>query len=342
MAQMNQIFLTMIFTATVVTSLVPSADAASRLYENGLTVRIHSAEDIQSMISQENGERTLRHATLGSLELLDGVDDPRLPRQGVSEFLPIDAETVFETFADLHIDGVELTVDVFLLPAPPAEILSSFARRQAIVLSPSFGPVHPETVAELVVHEFGHVLTWAFFDRSADAWNRYMSLRGLDPVFNGPTAAHADRAREILAEDLRYLIGGDLATQQGRIENSRLDLPDEVDGLDAFLRTVISGRPYMGPMLTASAFPNPCNPLTVIQLNLDESVNRDASSSRLQILDMRGRLVRTLQGGRLENSILSISWDGSGQDGRRVASGQYFFRIGWVGYETTGTVAVVR
>jgi len=343
MAHWNRTFL---ITITAVSALLAvfgaRAEASARRYDSGVSVRIHTADELDARIRNDNGARVLEHPVMGSVELLTGVDDPRLPRRGVTEFLPLDSEVVASAFTDLRLEGVNLTVDVFLLPAPPAEILGSFARRSAIVLSPSFGPVDAETIAELVVHEFGHVLTWAYFDSSDRAWSEYMTLRGLDSTVNGPTAAHADRAREILAEDLRYLIGGELAVSHHGIENGSLVLPDGVDGLEAYLRSVVRGRPVLGPVLSASAWPNPCNPLTNIRLRLDDVVGLDAGAARLQVLDLRGRVVRTVRGGSLENGVLTIPWNGVGDDGRRVSSGRYAYRIGWTGREAAGTVAVVR
>jgi hypothetical protein len=343
MAQRNRTFLEIIIIVTALTAATSArVEASAQRFDSGVSVRIHTADDLSADIRDDGGARLLTHPALGSLELLTGVDDPRLPRRGVEEFLPLDGRVVAAAFSDLRLDGVDLTVDVFLLPAPPAEILGSFARRSAIVLSPAFGPVDEATIAELVVHELGHVLTWAYFDHAQRAWDEYMDLRGLDAVSNGPSAAHADRAREILAEDLRYLIGGDLATSHQGIENGDLVLPDHVSGLEAFLRSTVRGRPMLGPALTADAWPNPCNPQTTVRLRLGDMDAGDPGAARLQILDLRGRVVRTVRGGGLDNGVLSIQWDGVGDDGRRVSSGRYAYRIGWTGREAAGTVALVR
>jgi hypothetical protein len=87
----------------------------------------------------------------------------------------------------------------------------------------------------------GHVLTWACFDRRPEQWRRYLELRGLAGGDHGPDAPHAQRAREILAEDIRYLFGGELATASGAIENPSLVTPDQVDGLQAFLSEALGG-----------------------------------------------------------------------------------------------------
>ena len=343
MAQRNRIFLIVVtLLAALGAATTAHAGASAQRFESGVGVRIHTAAELAADIRDDRGVRVLEHPALGRLELLHGVDDPRLPRRDVTEFLPLDAAAVAAAVADLRLDGVDLTLDVFLLPAPPAEILGSFARRSSIVLSPAFGPVDAATIAELVVHELGHVLTWAYFDHAPRAWDAYMDLRGLDPLRNGPAAAHADRAREILAEDLRYLIGGDLATSHQGIENPTLELPDRVDGLELLLRSTVRGRPVLGPALTADAWPNPCNPQTTVRLRLGDLEAGDPGAARLRVLDLRGRVVRTVEGGSLDNGVLSIRWNGVGDDGRVVPSGRYAYVIGWSGREATGTIALIR
>lgn len=342
MAQDYRKLLISTITMLIIVGAAASAIASTHSFANGLTVRIHTPDDLADDITIESGARMLRHAGLGSLELLHGTDDPRLPRRDVAAFVPADIDVVADALADLDIQHLELSVDVYVLPAPPAEILSSFARRQAIVLAPGYGAVPAELLAELVVHELGHVMTWAYFDRVPANWERYMELRDLDPATSGPDAAHADRAREILAEDLRYLLGGELANHHHGIENHELALPDQVDGLEAFLRDTVHGRPMLAPTLEAAAWPNPCNPFTTIELRLGDRPAGDAGEARLTILDLRGRVVSTVRGGDVENGSLRIGWDGRGDDGRRVPSGRYAYRIGWSDTEGRGTVTVVR
>lgn len=321
-----------------------SAVAFTSYEGNGMTARIHHAADLADFISDEHGAKVLNHTALSGLELLRDENDPRLPRQGGESFQPLDASAVLAALNDIENLGGQVTVDILLLPSPPAEILGSYATRNVIVLSPGFGPTDPATVAWLVTHELGHVLTWAFFDRHPDAWDRYRFLRDLDPVVNGPTAAHADREREILAEDIRYLFGGERANRCNCIENSTLALPDEVDGLETFLRATLAGSPVSSMVLESAAWPNPCNPQTTIELRLPPSktADRDPGTARLEILDLRGRRVRVVQGGDLENNRLTIRWNGMGEDGARVSTGRYFYRIGWDDLTGRGAVTVVR
>ncbi len=145
--------------------------AAAQTLANGLVVRIHGAEELTPRLIDTATTRVLELPDGTDLELLTGIDDPRLPRRDVTAFTALDQTTILEAFAAVELTDLQVTVDVYLLPAPPVETLGSFARRNAMYLSPGLGPVDPATLRTLVVHELGHVLTWAYFDRSADAWN---------------------------------------------------------------------------------------------------------------------------------------------------------------------------
>ena len=69
-------------------------------------------------------------------------------------------------------------------------------------------------------------------------------------------------------------------------------------------------------------YPNPFNPRTNISFTLpaDESV-------RLQVFDMRGRLVKTLHDGALTAGYHTVMWDGTDDSGQRVASGVFLYRL---------------
>jgi len=64
--------------------------------------------------------------------------------------------------------------------------------------------------------------------------------------------------------------------------------------------------------------PNPFNPRTELGFEIDASARID-----LRIFDLRGRLVRTLDAGRLEAGAHRLSWDGTDAHGREVTSGVY-------------------
>jgi len=49
--------------------------------------------------------------------------------------------------------------------------------------------------------------------------------------------------------------------------------------------------------------------------------------ARLDVFDVRGRLVRNLAHGSFEKGETEVRWDGSDDTGRRMASGVYFYRL---------------
>jgi DNA-binding beta-propeller fold protein YncE len=70
-------------------------------------------------------------------------------------------------------------------------------------------------------------------------------------------------------------------------------------------------------------FPNPATSAgTTIAFHLPAK-----EPVRLQLFDARGRLVRTLLDGAAGPGAVHAAWDGTDDDGRRVASGRYFSRL---------------
>jgi hypothetical protein len=79
-----------------------------------------------------------------------------------------------------------------------------------------------------------------------------------------------------------------------------------------------SASPPTLDALGLRAAPNPFNPRTVIQLQLDAS-----QRLRLSILNVRGELVRRLHDGQLAAGAHPFVWDGTDRRGEAVASGVY-------------------
>lgn len=297
----------------------------------GLRATIHTAEEITAfLLTGEKGAPVLVHPAVGSLGLASGT----------APLFPYDEVQVAAALEAIHGFVTTLEVEVFLLPAPPAEVGSSFASRNVIFLAPGTGPIPATTQAYIASHELGHVLTWAFLDGDPARWSAYLDLRGLDPVLNGPEARHADRAREILAEDVRFLFGGPLATSTGTIENHDLATPDQVTGLEDLLAGFFSGRGSIPTGLPSTAFPNPCNPLTTVEMSLPAGA--PSGEAVLAIYDLRGARVRTVTGGYQANGRVSLQWDGSTDTGALAASGRYLYVIGLGSHSSRGAVTLVR
>jgi hypothetical protein len=83
--------------------------------------------------------------------------------------------------------------------------------------------------------------------------------------------------------------------------------------------------------------PNPFNPTTVLSFALP-----DQGSAVVEVLDLRGRLVRTLWQGELPAGTQSMSWDGLDRMGRAVASGVYVARLRAAGQVATHKMLLAR
>ena len=83
----------------------------------------------------------------------------------------------------------------------------------------------------------------------------------------------------------------------------------------------VPGAPAAGGLSLEGNHPNPFNPTTSIALSLDR-----ATRVRLEIFDVRGRLVRMLHDGDLAAGTHDLPWNGCDDGGQAVASGVYLAR----------------
>jgi hypothetical protein len=97
-----------------------------------------------------------------------------------------------------------------------------------------------------------------------------------------------------------------------------------VDSLDMFFYTVGVAENHMIPTQFAldNNYPNPFNPTTTIQYALPHQ-----SHVTLVIYSLLGQEVRTLVNDVQGSSYYRITWDGLNDQGARVTSGIYFYRI---------------
>jgi len=68
--------------------------------------------------------------------------------------------------------------------------------------------------------------------------------------------------------------------------------------------------------------PNPFNPVTVIQYQLPQTAH-----VRIDIYNVAGKLVRTVVDEPQEAGYKAVTWDGTDESGRKVASGVYLYRM---------------
>jgi hypothetical protein len=81
-------------------------------------------------------------------------------------------------------------------------------------------------------------------------------------------------------------------------------------------------------------YPNPFNPSTTIEFDVPES-GKAGARVRLDIFDIRGKLVRTLVDGMKSPGRHRAQWDGRDSQQRRIASGVYLCRFAAGDFEST-------
>ena len=92
-------------------------------------------------------------------------------------------------------------------------------------------------------------------------------------------------------------------------------LMEPISGVDD--NVVQAARPVL-----EDNYPNPFNPGTSITFEIPQ-----AGRVRLDVFDLAGRRVKTLQDGWISQGRHTVQWDGRDTQGNGVASGQYFYRL---------------
>jgi len=116
------------------------------------------------------------------------------------------------------------------------------------------------------------------------------------------------------------------------------DWPDrEVDLGGTVTAVALDEAPAPRPRQHLSVTPNPANPGTVIGYELPRG-----SRVVMRMVDVRGRLVRTLVDGYRPAGAHRAFWDGRDDAGRAVASGVYLAVGEWTGSRTVGRITLVR
>jgi hypothetical protein len=111
---------------------------------------------------------------------------------------------------------------------------------------------------------------------------------------------------------------------------------DDVCFLADDIASVTTASPK-GPRLSA-AFPNPCNPRTEIRYELDRP-----GPVRLHVIDLRGRLVRSLvDESSAPQGVRTVAWDGRDDSGRKAATGVYFFMLVTESGTASSRVALIK
>lgn len=125
--------------------------------------------------------------------------------------------------------------------------------------------------------------------------------------------------------DYVFVIGADgIIKWRGTPTNSGL-APAVASAVAENSTSAVGDGPVARHQLLAG-YPNPFNPMTSIPFELAEGQGNVAV--KLDILDVRGRVVRTLVDGHRAGGMRhQVTWDGTDQTGQRVPSGTYMSRL---------------
>lgn len=116
--------------------------------------------------------------------------------------------------------------------------------------------------------------------------------------------------------------------------------PDgSVADLGPYYYPIAVGETPDSPGLTRllPSFPNPFNPRTQLRFELARSADVE-----LEVLDLRGRRVRSLGGGALPMGVHSLVWDGTNDRGETVASGVYIVHLATSTFDDSQVVTLIR
>jgi hypothetical protein len=279
-------------------------------------------------------DRTVADGGRGVIDLEDGlylslitdINDPLIINKGDGSFHPFATDLVIECLESITYPGLGIDVDVFVLPYPRVDMMSSSASGRRIFLSPQVLEITREGAAYIVAHELGHVFQYRHLpDPMESGWDEYRRIRGIeDETVYSNGARHAYRPREIFAEDFRVLFGGPAAFFGGRVENPDLPSPTMVAGLEDFFLGLTASDAGVPTIVSFDNYPNPFNPQTSLRVRLSDDFLDRKETVTVRVYDVAGALVRDLFAGVPEGSELEVAWDGQDGKGNQVASSTYF------------------
>jgi hypothetical protein len=310
MGSLARLTRTLLGVGLLLTAALPAGanEIAARSTAAGL--RIHGPDEVLRDFCRHDEDGSLWLVIPGGAtwELVTSTMDGAMANPGDGEFHPFDEAEVRAALAQVRYPLDDLAADVYLLPYPRRGALDSGAGPGLVLLSPGVAPIAAAQQHAEFVHELGHVVQYRWMPDSDERWTDYRSRRGIsDASVYSATSVHANRPHEIFAEDFRALFGGALATYSGSIENSTLQPPATVTGLDGFFRALVATAPIAARLVAA----NPAR--GAVTFALAQSI-----AAPLDLFDVSGRRVATLEPAA---SGVQTVWRWSGRDAAGRAAG---------------------
>ena len=157
----------------------------------------------------------------------------------------------------------------------------------------------------------------SFLNNAAPA--TFVSLdKGREVVLASAIIGRMNSAR--MDDEVAVLRFRSLKSGAPRVRISEAEVFDSADQRTAIKCAAETSLP--GQFALSEAFPNPFNPTVSLSVQLYEETNVS-----LNVFDVLGRKVATVESGRMNPGFHMLSWDGRNNAGHAVASGLYFFEV---------------
>jgi hypothetical protein len=157
-----------------------------------------------------------------------------------------------------------------------------------------------------------------FEEETPDTWHGYVVILGAGDWTVGPgelftwtVDAVAEGVSPVVTVEMTLLPPGDETYEDAVLTDDQITVVDLTGAGD-----VVPTTPQLG------LYPNPFNPRTTVEMTLP-----GGGAGRLEVLDVRGRLVASPWSGTLGTAPLRVAWDGRDRRGEPLPSGVYTFRL---------------
>lgn len=148
-------------------------------------------------------------------------------------------------------------------------------------------------------------------------------LRAVAKGLSGGNTHAADGALGAFENHLRAQSGKHVSVEAAELLAYLAEqLEDAMNGEPAASPSVTQSTALPVALRLAGNHPNPFNPETRIEFALGA-----AAATRLEVFNIMGQRIRVLYEGTLGAGPHSVTWDGTNDQGQRVGSGMYFYRI---------------
>ncbi len=208
---------------------------------------------------------------------------------------------------------------------------------RVVILWSSFGlngPIGPPyNKGRTVTHEVGHYFgLWHTFDNGCGQANlpgcqttgdRVCDTNREQTPHYGCSASSTCTSSDPIDNYMNYT--DDLCMEQftpDQVRRMRCTLENYRAGLIEVSLAVSEATPVARSIVLRQNRPNPFNPTTEISFDLTES-----GRVSLQVIDVAGRLVRTLTDGQTAAGSHSVLWDGTDNNSHQVPSGIYLYHL---------------